>query len=106
MKSAQTDAIKKALSYFSVGNRAYLGMLGKPKSQRQALQPSLALKPPRTTAANGKASDTQTAAIRSLIRMKGLNLDAVQKEFTTLSEITSEKAKALITHLSQLPTPS
>lgn len=28
-KGAQTDAIKKALSYFSVGNRAYLGLLGK-----------------------------------------------------------------------------
>lgn len=31
-KGAQTDAIKKALSYFSVGNRAYLGMLDKTKS--------------------------------------------------------------------------
>jgi len=28
-KSAQTDAIKKALSYFSIGNRAYLGLLVK-----------------------------------------------------------------------------
>ncbi len=26
-KGAQTDAIKKALSYFSIGNRAYLGLL-------------------------------------------------------------------------------
>ena len=26
-KSAQTDAIKKALSYFSIGNRAYHGLL-------------------------------------------------------------------------------
>lgn len=26
-KSAQTDALKKALSYFSIGNRAYLGLL-------------------------------------------------------------------------------
>jgi len=31
-KGAQTDAIKKALSYFSVGRRAYLGLLeGKKK---------------------------------------------------------------------------
>jgi len=28
-KSAQTDALKKALSYFSVGNRAYHGKLSK-----------------------------------------------------------------------------
>ena len=28
-KGAQTDALKKALSYFSVGNRAYHGMLKK-----------------------------------------------------------------------------
>lgn len=28
-KSAQTDAIKKALSYFSIGNRAYHGRLKK-----------------------------------------------------------------------------
>lgn len=28
-KSAQTDAVKKALSYFSIGNRAYHGLLGR-----------------------------------------------------------------------------
>jgi hypothetical protein len=28
-KSAQTDALKKALSYFSIGNRAYHGLLKK-----------------------------------------------------------------------------
>ena len=27
LKSAQTDALKKALSYFSIGNRAYKGQL-------------------------------------------------------------------------------
>lgn len=31
-KGAQTDAIKKALSYFSIGNRAYHGLLGNGKS--------------------------------------------------------------------------
>jgi hypothetical protein len=30
-KGAQTDAIKKALSYFSVGNRAFYGQLQKPR---------------------------------------------------------------------------
>jgi recombination DNA repair RAD52 pathway protein len=36
-KGAQTDAIKKALSYFSIGNRAYRGLLPSEK-QRQANQ--------------------------------------------------------------------
>lgn len=32
-KGAQTDAIKKALSYFSIGNRAYQGLLEKEESK-------------------------------------------------------------------------
>lgn len=32
-KGAQTDAIKKALSYYSIGNRAYLGLLADPTKQ-------------------------------------------------------------------------
>lgn len=32
-KGAQTDAIKKALSYFSIGNRAYRGLIPNPKQQ-------------------------------------------------------------------------
>lgn len=35
-KGAQTDAIKKALSYFSIGNRAYRGLLPNPKQQQPA----------------------------------------------------------------------
>lgn len=31
MKGAQTDALKKALSYFDIGQRAYFGLLEKPK---------------------------------------------------------------------------
>jgi hypothetical protein len=44
-KGTQTDALKKALSYFSIGNRAYHGLLAKPKSgqprqqQNQQRQP-------------------------------------------------------------------
>lgn len=41
MKGAQTDAIKKGLSYFSIGERAYLGLLPKPlgKNIRSSLSP-------------------------------------------------------------------
>jgi Rad52/22 family double-strand break repair protein len=42
-KGAQTDAIKKALSYFSIGNRAYRGLLEapaeKPKGKPQPQKP-------------------------------------------------------------------
>lgn len=31
MKGAQTDALKKALSYFDIGQRAYFGLLPKPR---------------------------------------------------------------------------
>ncbi len=34
-KGAQTDAIKKALSYFSIGNRAYLGLLKEESQDNQ-----------------------------------------------------------------------
>ena len=35
-KGAQTDAIKKALSYFSIGNRAYHGLLRREADNRQS----------------------------------------------------------------------
>lgn len=38
MKGAQTDALKKALSYFSVGNRAYLGLLDKKKTSKPVVK--------------------------------------------------------------------
>ncbi len=41
-KGAQTDAIKKALSYFSIGNRAYNGLLEKPGNRTITTQ-----KPPK-----------------------------------------------------------
>lgn len=106
MKSAQTDAIKKALSYFSVGSRAYLGLLGKPKAQRTSQQPQQPRAQQAKPAPNGKASDTQTAAIKTLIRMKELNLEAIQKEFGKIDEYSSERAGEIIKHLSTLPTPT
>ncbi len=41
-KGAQTDAIKKALSYFSIGNRAYLGELqpAQPRIQQNGNKPA------------------------------------------------------------------
>jgi len=38
MKGAQTDALKKALSYFDIGQRAYFGLLPKPKNQKKTFE--------------------------------------------------------------------
>ena len=37
MKGAQTDALKKALSYFSIGSKAYLGLLDSKKKPRKTV---------------------------------------------------------------------
>lgn len=50
-KGAQTDAIKKALSYFSIGNRAYLGLLGSGKGKKVTQA---------TKVATTSSSDTKT----------------------------------------------
>lgn len=106
MKSAQTDAIKKALSYFSIGNRAYL-LPSKPKPQRPNTPTAQRqAEKPVASGTNGRASVTQTSAIASLIRMKGLKLDATETEFGKLDEMTGERATQVIAHLSNLPTPS
>src|SRR5258707_5610869 len=41
-KGAQTDAIKKALAYFSIGNRAYHGLL-----EKSGIRPTTTQKPPK-----------------------------------------------------------
>ena len=87
-------------------------MLGKPKGQRQDATRSTqqAQKPsqsqPKPATPNGKASETQTGAIKTLIRMKELNLEAIQKEFGKIDEYSSERAGEIIKHLSTLPTPA
>ncbi len=61
-KGAQTDAIKKALSYFSIGNKAYQGLLDNPKKpatqrqqeqQQQRTQPAAPAKPANRDRMNG-----------------------------------------------------
>ncbi len=54
-KGAQTDAIKKALSYFSIGNRAYHGLLD---SKKPTTKP--ATSPVSSQVSNHPASSTQT----------------------------------------------
>src|SRR5260221_10478670 len=54
-KGAQTDAIKKALSYFSIGNRAYHGLLD---SKKPTTKPVTS--PVSSQVSNHPASSTQT----------------------------------------------
>ncbi len=46
-KGAQTDAIKKALSYFSIGNRAYQGLLEAPDKSKRPPVPATPRPPER-----------------------------------------------------------
>jgi hypothetical protein len=55
-KAAQTDAIKKALSYFSIGNRAYHGLL-KESSNGHAPQVKPVVKPVAAKPAEAKADN-------------------------------------------------
>lgn len=68
-KGAQTDAIKKALSYFSIGNRAYHGLLpdGKPASASR----SVAKPAPRRSAV---AQSSITAPTASQLRKRSQQL--------------------------------
>lgn len=58
-KGAQTDAIKKALSYFSIGNRAYRGQLpdGKNKNNQQQMPRQNTVKPQQQTS-QGNSQET------------------------------------------------
>lgn len=60
-KGAQTDAIKKALSYFSIGNRAYHGLLPDKKEQAQARQQSSNQRQPTPAARPVQATERKPA---------------------------------------------
>jgi hypothetical protein len=100
-KGAQTDAIKKALSYFSIGNRAYHGLLEKPgqaSNTRPApvrpAQPATngTSQAPRPTAESMNiANDVMTAdqlhAIENMYKQLG---KAVPPDVRTLSRLKAE----------------
>lgn len=59
-KGAQTDAIKKGLSYFSIGNRAYQGLLPKPEEAGQRRpQATNAQRPPASAQATNAQPQSQ-----------------------------------------------
>src|SRR5258708_4348273 len=72
-KGAQTDAIKKALSYFSIGNRAYQGLLvaGGNGNGHAAAQPTV-----KNTLDNSPASKQQLSEITRLASALGRQVTA------------------------------
>jgi hypothetical protein len=77
-KGAQTDAIKKALSYFSIGNRAYLGLLPNKQEQASAAR-SQPRQHPTTERPTAPAQEGQSEAVKQMIhkaseRAKGIGI--------------------------------
>lgn len=63
-KGAQTDALKKALSYFSIGNRAYHGLLvKKPARGQSAHEPNRTQAPVRSVSPSPQANAAPVIAI-------------------------------------------
>lgn len=69
-KGAQTDAIKKGLSYFGIGSRAYLGLLqgGKSKKVQSATQPKIASPAVSSEVTKTKATEDQ---LRYIVQLFG-----------------------------------
>lgn len=87
LKGAQTDAIKKALSLFSIGNRAYLGLLGNGKDVRTAP----ATQPEMEGKGSGfyPASEKQRKYIFALGKELGLDPENTKKYIKTILKIDS-----------------
>lgn len=87
-KGAQTDALKKALSYFSIGNRAYHGLLPDKKEQAQQARQQQTSRPTATAqkseqqeASIPQASEEQWQQIRSLCEQ--LQIEAPVNSYNT-----------------------
>lgn len=75
-KGAQTDAIKKGLSYFSIGNRAYHGLLKEGSKPVTSNKPALRPTPAQPTNIINAPTPSQ---LRKLFAGIGKSLDLAQK---------------------------
>jgi len=85
-KSAQTDALKKALSYFSVGNRAYLGLLDVKSIAKTPKKITQATTAPKN---DNKITPSQQKLIRATYADKKLNGTAMKAILKSKFGITS-----------------
>jgi hypothetical protein len=105
-KGAQTDAIKKALSYFSIGNRAYLGLLVKPPKGRPST-PAAGAPAGAMTNGNGVklATLSQVKFIGNLLKQKGHTEAELYTKYNVqaIAQLPIAKASEVIDNLNLLP---
>jgi hypothetical protein len=75
-KGAQTDAIKKGLAYFSIGNRAYHGLLD---GKKQAPQPARPVQQPTPLQPTSEITAPITGKLRKMFQSIGTTLETAQK---------------------------
>lgn len=73
-KGAQTDAIKKALSYFTIGNRAYQGLLIAPPEEQQQAPRNAPMQRPQAPKPAPAVTSIDSAPAVSLLRKQALEL--------------------------------
>lgn len=88
-KGAQTDAIKKALSLFSIGNRAYLGLLVSKETAQQPATESDSSSETTQKYMMGKATDKQMSAIAFIGVKVGKKLDETMDELCRIFKVES-----------------
>lgn len=96
-KGAQTDAIKKALSYFSIGNRAYKGLLpdGKSKNNQQNMPRQNVVKPQQQPQ-GGQQETPENVTEQQINSIRKLCLHLNKKEPDNVTSISYLAAKRLI----------
>jgi hypothetical protein len=106
-KGAQTDAIKKALSYFSIGNRAYLGLLMKRKKDLPSVPPIGTPAAGAMTNGNGVklATPGQVKFIGNLLKQKGHTEAELYTKYNVqaIAQLPIAKASEVIDNLNLLP---
>ncbi len=81
IKGAITDGIAKALSLFSIGNRAFRGELGKQKTYKNKSKTTTKTEPP----ANSKTiSEKQAKRLFAIAKEKGWSLEDLKEMLTLL----------------------
>jgi len=90
MKGAQTDALKKGLAYFDIGDRAYFGLLPIPDKTKAEVKPAFIPKPkappkPISNLPLAPFSDEPIltpgtlAAIETAAEAKGISMEAIRE---------------------------
>lgn len=97
-KGAQTDAIKKALSYFSIGNRAYLGLLKDGKKENNASGNSSASRssqPAQQKQATKIQTEVKDRALVPTVQPQPPSKDVLMSRQNSLCSLAIEKSEVV-----------